>query len=263
MRKIVSSKTRKIHHFETIWISDIHLGSKGAKALELLNFLSITNSNKLYLVGDIIDCWRLRKRWYWPQEHNDVMAKILEKSRAGTEVIYIPGNHDDLIRQFVEHKFGEIHIKMDDVHITKNGKKIWVMHGDLFDSIIQHFRWLAFIGDGLYTILLGFNGILNAVRRLFRLEYWSLSKFLKQKVKQAVSFLSAFETGLMNETRKRECDGVVCGHIHKAEIKIIDGLIYANDGDWVESKTALIEDKDGYISLISYDDFTIGDLPSK
>ena len=249
-------ETPIIHDYETIWISDVHLGSKGAKAVELLHFLSITDSKKLYLVGDIIDCWRLRKRWYWPQEHNDVMQKIMEKSRAGTEVIYIPGNHDDLIRQFVEHKFGEIKIVMDDIHITKNGKKIWVMHGDLFDSVIQHVRWLAFIGDGLYTILLGVNGVLNAIRRLFRLEYWSLSKFLKHKVKQAVSFLSAFETGLMNETRKRGCDGVVCGHIHKAEMKLIDGLIYANDGDWVESKTALTEAKDGSFSLINYDELT-------
>ncbi len=259
----MSSNIQQIHQFETIWISDIHLGSKGAKALELLHFLSITHSKKLYLVGDIIDCWRLRRRWYWPQEHNDVMAKILEKSRAGTEVIYIPGNHDDLIRQFVEHKFGEIQIFMDDIHVTKNGKKIWVMHGDLFDSIIQHARWLAFIGDGLYTILLGVNGILNAIRRLFRLEYWSLSKFLKQKVKQAVSFLSAFETGIMNETKKRGCDGVVCGHIHKAEIKLIDGLIYANDGDWVESKTALIEDIEGEFLLISYDNLINSVAPMK
>ena len=254
---------QKIYQFETIWISDIHLGSKGAKAIELLHFLSITNSKKLYLVGDIIDCWRLRKRWYWPQEHNDVMAKILEKSRAGTEVIYIPGNHDDLIRQFVEHKFGEIQIVMDDVHTTKKGEKIWVMHGDLFDSIIQHVRWLAFIGDGLYTLLLGFNGILNAIRRLSRLEYWSLSKFLKHKVKQAVSFLSAFESGIINETKKRGCDGVICGHIHKAEIKLIEGMIYANDGDWVESKTALIEDSNGNISLISYDDFINGSFSSR
>ncbi|MBT5798697.1 MAG: UDP-2,3-diacylglucosamine diphosphatase [Alphaproteobacteria bacterium] len=251
----MASKKQKISQFETIWISDVHLGSKGAKATELLNFLTATESRKLYLVGDIIDCWRLRKRWYWPQTHNDVMQKIMEKSRAGTEVIYIPGNHDDLIRQFVEHKFGNIQIMMDDIHITKDGKKFWVMHGDLFDSIIQHVRWLAFIGDGLYTLLLGVNGIFNAIRRLFRLEYWSLSKFLKQKVKQAVSFLSAFETGLMNETRKRGCDGVVCGHIHKAEIKIIDGLVYANDGDWVESKTALTEDENGIISLINFDEF--------
>jgi len=248
----LSDTTPNIQHFNTIWISDVHLGSKGAKAKELLHFLEHTQSKKLYLVGDIIDCWQLRKRWYWPQSHNDVMQKILSKARQGTKVIYIPGNHDDMARQFVDNSFGEIDILMDDVHETQNGLKMWVMHGDLFDGVIQHARWLAYIGDGLYTILLGVNVVYNGIRRFFNLEYWSLSQFLKQKVKQAVSLISAFETAMVNETKRRKCDGVICGHIHKAEIKQMDGILYANDGDWVESMTALIEDASGELKILPW-----------
>lgn len=242
--------SRPLSTYRTIFISDTHLGTSGAKHVELLDFLKHTRSDTLYLVGDIIDGWRLKRKWYWPQPHNDVVQKLLRKARHGTNVIYIPGNHDEAVRQFIGISFGDIAIKDSDIHQTADGKKLWVVHGDLFDNVIQHARWLAYLGDFAYTTLLSMNSWVNAIRRLLNLPYWSFSQYLKHKVKSAVSFMSAYETAITTETRRRKCQGVVCGHIHKPALKHMDDILYANSGDWVESITALVEHHDGRLEIL-------------
>jgi len=238
--------------YRTIWISDIHLGTSGCQAEYLLDFLKHNEAETFYLVGDIIDGWRLKKSWYWPQAHNDVVQKILRKVRKGSEVFYIPGNHDEVARQFIGMTFGDIQIRNEMIHITANGKRLWITHGDLFDSVMQYAKWLAYLGDSAYTIILVINRWFNNIRIKLGFQYWSLSQFLKHKVKNAVSFIADFEAIMAREARKRKCDGVVCGHIHKAEIRDIDGLLYCNDGDWVESLTALVETFDGELKIIHW-----------
>ena len=238
--------------FRTIWISDVHLGTPGCQANYLLDFLKTHESETLYLVGDILDGWHLKKGWYWPQTHNDVVQKILRKGRKGTRVVFIPGNHDESVRQFIGLSFGEIEVHEDAIHTLANGKRLWVTHGDLFDGVMQHARWLAYVGDSAYTVILKLNRWFNAIRVRMGLPYWSLSQYLKHQVKNAVNFISAFEHVMTEEARRRDCDGVVCGHIHKAEIREINGMLYANDGDWVESLTALVEDFDGNLKIIHW-----------
>lgn len=240
--------------FRTVWISDIHLGTKDCKAKELLDFIKHCRTQKIYLVGDIIDGWALKKRWFWPQEHNDVIQKLLRQARKGTEVIFIPGNHDEFARQFCGLNFGGIQVKHDDVHVTADGKKLWVTHGDLYDNIMQYARWIAFIGDRAYTFALWLNRAFNRIRLKLNYPYWSLSQYLKHKVKAAVSCITAFEDLLIREAKIKQCDGVVCGHIHKAELRSIDHVTYANDGDWVESMTALIENHDGSLQIIDWNE---------
>jgi UDP-2,3-diacylglucosamine pyrophosphatase LpxH len=239
-------------HYRTIWLSDIHLGTPGCQALFLLDFLRSHRADTLYLVGDILDGWRLRKGWYWPQSHNDVVQKILRAARKGAHVIYVPGNHDALSRQFIGLSFGGIQVVEDAVHVTARGLKLWVTHGDLFDAVMQHARWLARLGSWLYEVLLKLNRWMNAVRLRLGMPYWSMSQYLKHQVKNAVNFISQFEQIMAQEARRRGCDGVVCGHIHKAEIRDIDGVLYCNDGDWVESMTALVETFDGELELIRW-----------
>ena len=246
------------YHFRTIWISDIHLGTPGCQAYYLLDFLRTHKANTLYLVGDILDGWQLKKSWYWPQAHNDVVQKILRSARKGTKVIYVPGNHDELVRQFIGLHLGGIAIIEDAIHTTADGKRLLVVHGDLFDSVMQHARWLAHLGDRMYTMLLELNRWLNAIRQRLGLPYWSMSQYLKHKVKNAVNFISDFEHVMTEEARRRGCDGVVCGHIHKAEMREINGILYCNDGDWVESLTALAEDFDGKLHLIHWRSRVVG-----
>ena len=245
-----SAAVRGVTKHRTIFISDIHLGSVGAQCDFLLDFLKHNNCDKLYLVGDVIDGWRLRKRWFWPQPHNDVIQKILRKARHGTEVIYLPGNHDEFARQYFELSFGGILVKDSDIHKAADGRKYWVVHGDLFDGVMQHARWLAYAGDFAYTILLKVNRWLSIIRRMLNLPYWSFSQYLKHRVKSAVSFISAFETAMITETKRLGCDGVICGHIHKPELTKIDEILYANTGDWVESATALVEDYNGNLKIL-------------
>jgi len=230
----------------------VHLGTPGCQANYLLDFLKTHESETLYLVGDILDGWHLKKGWYWPQTHNDVVQKILRKGRKGTRVVFIPGNHDESVRQFIGLSFGEIEVHEDAIHTLANGKRLWVTHGDLFDGVMQHARWLAYVGDSAYTVILKLNRWFNAIRVRMGLPYWSLSQYLKHQVKNAVNFISAFEHVMTEEARRRDCDGVVCGHIHKAEIREINGMLYANDGDWVESLTALVEDFDGNLKIIHW-----------
>jgi len=239
-------------HYRAIWISDIHLGTSGCQAECLLDFLRHFESDRLYLVGDILDGWQLRKGWYWPQAHNDVVQKVMLKARKGTHVVYNAGNHDEMVRQFIGMHFGDIEIADEAVHTLLDGRKLWVVHGDLFDGVMQHARWLALLGDTAYTIILKLNRWFNAVRHRLGFSYWSLSQYLKQKVKKAVNFITAFEEAVIDEARRRVYQGVVCGHIHKAEMREINGMLYCNDGDWVESMTALVETLDGELQLIHW-----------
>jgi UDP-2,3-diacylglucosamine pyrophosphatase LpxH len=245
-------KKPKPLHFRTIWISDVHLGTSGCQAKRLLEFLKVTESDKLYLVGDIVDGWQLKRRWYWHQTHNDVVQLVMKKAKKGTKVIFVPGNHDEVVRQFIGLNFGGIKIRDEHVHVTANGKRMLVLHGDRFDGVIACAKWLAYVGDSLYTMILKFNQIFNAWRARVGLPYWSLSQYLKLKVKNAVSYITSFEDALAAEARKQNLDGVICGHIHKAEIRDIDGILYCNDGDWVESLTALVEDEAGELSLVDW-----------
>jgi UDP-2,3-diacylglucosamine pyrophosphatase LpxH len=236
----------------TAWISDLHLGTPGCRADALLDFLRQVECERLYLVGDIIDGWQLRRSWYWPQAHNDVVQKLLRKARKGTRVIYVPGNHDEFARRYAHLHFGGVEVVEDFVHVTADGRRLWVTHGDLFDGVVQCAKWLAHLGDALYTVALQLNRHLNSMRARLGLPYWSLSKYLKLKVKRAVSYVSDFETAVAREARRRGVDGVVCGHIHHAEMRRIDGVLYCNDGDWVESLTALVEHADGRLALLDF-----------
>ncbi len=239
-------------HFRTIFISDVHLGTSGCQAKRLLEFLKATESDKLYLVGDIVDGWQLKRRWYWHQTHNDVVQLVMKKAKKGTKVIFVPGNHDESIRQFIGLDFGGIKIRDEHVHTTANGKKMLVLHGDRFDGVIACAKWLAYVGDSLYTMILKFNQVYNGWRARMGLPYWSLSQYLKLKVKNAVSYITSFEDALAAEARKQGLDGVICGHIHKPEIRDIDGILYCNDGDWVESLSALVEERTGELRLVDW-----------
>ena len=238
--------------FRAIFISDVHLGTPGCQAGHLLDFLRHTESRELYLVGDIIDGWQLKRRWFWNQAHNDVIQKVLRKARKGTRVTYVAGNHDEAMRHFLGLAFGGIEIRDEAVHVTADGKRMLVVHGDLFDAVVQGAKWLAHVGDALYLASLRLNRWFNHARAKLGLPYWSLAQFLKHRVKNAVSYITQFEDALAHEARRRGFDGVICGHIHKAEIRDIDGIRYCNDGDWVESLTALVELDSGELKLIDW-----------
>ena len=246
-------------HYRAVFISDLHLGTPGCQAEALLDFLKSHTSDTLYLVGDIVDGWQLRRKWYWPQAHNDVVQKLLRRVRKGSRVVYIPGNHDEFARDFVEHHFGGIEVLEEASHTLLDGRKLWLIHGDYFDAVVQYAKWLAYVGDSLYELTLRLNRHFNRLRAKFGLRYWSLSAYLKGKVKKALNFVTDFENAVANEALKRGYQGVVCGHIHRAEIRIINGVLYCNDGDWVESRSALVEHMDGHLELIFWDqelDFT-------
>ena len=238
--------------FRAIWISDFHLGTRRAQADLLLDFLRTTESETLYLVGDIVDNWSLKKTWYWDQSHNDVIQKLLRKARKGTRVIYIPGNDDENFRDFAGSQFGRAAVRLTDIHIGANGKRYLVMHGDEFDGVVKHAKWLAYLGDNAYELAMNLNSSVNRVRRLLGRPYWSLSAYLKNRVKKAVEFLSNFEQAVAREARRRGADGVICGHVHTPDIRNIDGIEYLNDGDWVESCSALVEHFDGTFELIHW-----------
>ena len=241
---------RGTQRWRTLWISDLHLGTPGCQAEALLDFLKHTECDTLFLVGDIIDGWQLRRRWYWPQAHNDVVQKLLRKARKGTRVIFIPGNHDEFARKYLSLNFGGITVAEDWMHATADGRKLWITHGDLFDGVIQCAKWLAYVGDYLYEFTLKLNRYLNRLRARLGLPYWSLSQYLKLKVKRAVNYVGDFERAVAREAQRRGAQGVVCGHIHHAELREIDGVLYANDGDWVESLTALAERADGTLEIV-------------
>jgi UDP-2,3-diacylglucosamine pyrophosphatase LpxH len=238
--------------YRAIFISDIHLGTKRAQADAFLDFLARTESEYLYLVGDIIDSWSLRQHWYWQQSHNDVVQKLLRKARKGTKLLYIPGNHDENFRDFINLRFGKVAVVEEAVHLTADGKRYLVLHGDKFDGVVCFAPWLAKLGDQAYEVSMSLNAGLNKVRRFFKLPYWSLSAYLKYKVKKAVEFVSRFEDAVVRDAKLRNCQGVICGHIHTPDDRMIDGIHYLNDGDWVESCTALVEHLDGRFEILRW-----------
>jgi len=238
--------------FRTVWISDIHLGTRGCNAVLLLDFLRSIECETLYLVGDIVDGWRLRKGWYWPATHNEVVRRILKLAHKGTRVVLVAGNHDEMLRPYSGMTFGGVEVALEAIHTTADGRRLLVTHGDAFDVVVLYHRWLAFLGDAAYTLLLQLNVVLNRMRRRLHLPYWSLSSYLKKRVKNAVAFIGEFEEAVAHAARERGVDGVVCGHIHSAEIRQIGSVTYYNDGDWVESCTALVEAADGTMSLLDW-----------
>ncbi|MEQ8845556.1 MAG: UDP-2,3-diacylglucosamine diphosphatase [Phycisphaerales bacterium] len=239
--------------YRTLFLSDLHLGSNGCQAKELSAFLKCVRCETLFLVGDVIDMWRLKNKWYWPGKHNRVISRILKMARKGTRVVYIPGNHDEHARQYAGLSFGGVELVLDAEHVTADGRRLFISHGDQFDMVVKHARALSMLGSASYEVLLRINRHYNKVRKLLGLNYWSLSQFLKLKVKSACTYISKFEDALTDEAKAKGFDGVVCGHIHKAEIREDTkhpGLMYYNCGDWVESCTALVELHDGSIRLL-------------
>jgi UDP-2,3-diacylglucosamine pyrophosphatase LpxH len=236
----------------TVWISDIHLGTAGCNATLLLDFLKSVQPETLYLVGDIIDGWRLKRGWYWPAAHNDIVRRVLKLANKGVRVVYIPGNHDEMLRDYGGLSFGGVEVVENAVHVTADGRRLLVLHGDEFDGVVLYARWLAFLGDYAYALLLRLNIVFNAVRRRFGLPYWSLSAHIKKRVKNAVAFISQFEEVVAHAAHEAGVDGVVCGHIHCAEIRQFGDVTYYNDGDWVESCTALVEHADGRIEILDW-----------
>ncbi|ALA16298.1 serine/threonine protein phosphatase [Chelatococcus sp. CO-6] len=236
----------------TLFISDVHLGTKGCQAELLIDFLRHYDADTVFLVGDIIDGWRLKSGWYWPQAHNDVVQKLLRKVRKGARLIYVPGNHDEFLRDYVGSNFGGIDIVEHAIHETADGKRYLVIHGDHFDLVVRHAKWLALLGDWAYGAALTINTYLNVVRRRLGLTYWSLSAWAKLKVKNAVNYIGRFEELLASEARRHEVDGVICGHIHHAAMHDDFGVRYVNTGDWVESCTALVEHYDGSLEILNW-----------
>ena len=241
--------------YRTAWISDAHLGTRGCNATVLLDFLRENDFGTLYIVGDLIDIWSLRRGIYWPQQHNDVIQKILRKARKGTHVVYVPGNHDELVTDFCG-AYGNIEIKQRAIHVTASGERILIIHGHELDAVVQNVKWLAFAGDLGYQFLLSLNPFINFVRRRFGLGYWSLSAYAKRRVKDAVSFIGKFEAAVAHYAERYNVDAVLCGHIHSAAIREFGNVTYYNCGDWVESCTALVEGEDGILALVNYHPFS-------
>ena len=244
-----------------IFISDLHLGTRGCQAHLLLDFLRDYDAETIYLVGDIIDGWRLKKGWYWPQAHNDVVQKLLRKGRKGQRIVLVPGNHDEFLRDYVGAQFGAIEICETAIHESATGKRYLVIHGDQFDVVVRNAKWLALLGDWAYDTALAVNTVVNLVRRKVGLPYWSLSAWAKLRVKSAVNFISTFEEALAKAAHKVSADGVICGHIHHAVISEHFGVGYLNCGDWVESCTALVEHHDGRFEIIHRSGPAIRQLP--
>jgi UDP-2,3-diacylglucosamine pyrophosphatase LpxH len=238
--------------YRAVFISDLHLGTRGCKADCLLDFLHHVQCDYLYLVGDIVDGWRLRKRWFWPDAHQQILHRLLARAEAGTEVVYLPGNHDEALRKWIGRTLGGVRILHEAIHRTADGRRLLVIHGDAFDGVCREMRWLALIGSVAYDLSLRLNTWLNRVRRWLGLGYWSLSGFLKDQVKAACRFIDRYERSLAVEARRRGACGVVCGHVHKPEMRTIDGIQYFNDGDWVENCSALVEHWDGRLELVDW-----------
>jgi UDP-2,3-diacylglucosamine pyrophosphatase LpxH len=243
-----------LRHVRAAWISDVHLGTRTSNARALLQFLRDYDCEQLYVVGDLIDIWQLRRGRHWPQQHNDVIQKILRKARKNVPVVYIPGNHDEFVNTFAG-SYGNISIQEHAIHIMADGRRMLVMHGHELDTVVQNAKWLAYLGDTGYQFLLSLNPAINFVRRRFGLGYWSLSAYAKKRVKDAVGFIGRFEEEIVRYAQRFSVDAVLCGHIHSASIRQIGSIAYYNCGDWVESCTALVEQHDGTLELVSYPAF--------
>ena len=242
----------KCQHYRTLFISDIHLAARGCQAELLLDFLKYNEAETIYLIGDIIDVWRMKKSFFWPQSHNDVIQKLLRKARKGARVFYLPGNHDESFRQFAELQFGGVLIRDEAVHETVDGRRLLVLHGDRYDGVVRHHRWLAMLGESAYHLAFFLNHWVNVARRRLGLSYWSLSAFLKRKVKDAMVYITSYKLVALDDAERRGYDGIVCGHIHLSEIESVDGRIYMNAGDWVENCSALVEHHDGTFEIVRW-----------
>ncbi len=242
------------NRFNAIWLSDLHLGSRGCRAAFLLDFLRNTSCSRLYLLGDIVDLWALRRSFYWPQSHQEVLRAIIAKAASGTRVTYVPGNHDHLARELDRHRLLDIEVRAEGIHTTADGRRLLMLHGDQFDSAVLCSRLNRWVGNAGYSLLLWINQLANAARRWVRLPYWSLAYYVKNRVRNARVAIEAFEQAAVHEARRRGFDGVICGHIHQPELRVIDDTLYCNDGDWVESCTALVEHRDGRLELIHWGD---------
>ena len=238
--------------YRSIFISDFHLGTKTCRAADLLDFLRQNDAMFIYLVGDIVDGWELKKSWFWSQQQNDVIQKLLRKARKGAIINYLPGNHDAFAREYAGLHFGGIAVVDQTIHHTADGRTLLVLHGDTFDGIVTQSKWLASLGSSAYVFAIKLNYVYNRLRRWMGYPYWSLSAWLKHKVKNAFTYIDTFERTLAGEAKKHRANGVVCGHIHRASIRECDGVTYYNTGDWVESCTALVEHLDGRMELITW-----------
>ena len=238
--------------YRSIWISDLHLGWRACEAPRLLDFLKHHDADNWFLVGDILDGWALKRSWNWPQSHNDVVQKILRKVRKGARVVCIPGNHDEFLNEFARLSFGGILVLPETVHETADNRRFWVIHGDQFDGVVHYAPWLTVLGNNGYDFMIHVGRVLNRAFRKLGFPEWSLSAYVKGRVKNIVKFIVDYEHAMMREARRNGVDGVVCGHVHKAEIKHVDGLLYCNAGDWVESCTAIVEHFDGRLDLIRW-----------
>jgi len=257
-----SDDTDDVTRVRALFISDVHLGMKACQAAALLDFLRCHEAETIYLVGDIVDGWALKSSWHWPQSHNDVVQKLLRKGRKGTRIVYVPGNHDEFLRGFYGTHFGGIDVQETAIHETADGRRFLVIHGDAYDVVVRHAKWLAHLGDWAYDVALAISFRVSAVRRRFGLTPWSLSAWAKRTVKNAVSFIGRFEETLASESRKAGVDGVICGHIHSATIRAFDDFLYVNTGDWVESCTAVVEHHDGRLEVVHWE-YRPASLPVK
>ncbi len=256
---MIAPKENETKIYRSIFISDFHLGTKTCRSHDLLDFLRHHDAQFIYLVGDIIDGWQLKKSWHWSQEQNDVIQKLLRKARKGAIITYLPGNHDAFARQYIGHSFGGIAVENNALHMTADGRSLLVLHGDTFDTVVTQSKWLASLGSTAYEFAIKLNYVFNKARRLLGYPYWSMSAWLKHKVKNAFTYIDAFEKTLADEARRHHADGVVCGHIHRASIRECDNVTYYNTGDWVESCTALVEHLDGRMELVNW----FAEVPSR
>jgi UDP-2,3-diacylglucosamine pyrophosphatase LpxH len=247
-----TAETRQVRHVRALFISDVHLGMRPIRIHQLIDFLRWHRAETIYLVGDILDGWRLAKSWHWPPEYDTLMELMLAKAASGTRIVMLPGNHDEFLRDYLGTYFGEVEFVDRTIHTTALGKTYLVMHGDQFDVVVMHAKWLAHVGDWAYNMALRVNILINWVRRRLGLTYWSLSAWAKQKVKNAVSIIGRFEEALVHEARESGVDGVICGHIHFADMHDRLGVHYVNTGDWVESCTAIVETDEGQFELIRW-----------
>jgi UDP-2,3-diacylglucosamine pyrophosphatase LpxH len=252
-----------VRRVRALFISDVHLGMRPTRVAQFIDFLRSHDAETIYLVGDILDGWRLSKAWFWPTQYNEIVQIFLDKAAAGARIVYLPGNHDEFIREYLGTYFGDVEFVDRTIHTTAQGKTYLVMHGDQFDVVVAHAKWLAYVGDWAYRLALRVNIVINWVRRRLGLQYWSLSAWAKHKVKNAVSVIGRFEEALSLEARQSGVDGVICGHIHHADMHNRLGIHYINTGDWVESCTAVAEEFDGQFELIQWTEMAVAPEPRR
>jgi len=235
-----------------IFLSDLHLGTRAAKTEALIEFLKGHDAETIYLVGDIIDFWRLKRGVIWPHGNDEILQILMERMQSGSRIVYVPGNHDEALRAYCGMSFGGIEITRDCIHTTASGRKLLVLHGDEFDVVVRYAKWLRFLGDRSYEFVLWCDGPLNSLRRRLGFGHWSLSVYVKTRVKAAAAFIDEFEAALASEAKRRGLDGIVCGHIHHPADRLIDGVRYLNCGDWTENCTAIAEHMDGHIEILRW-----------